>query len=60
MSELDRPDVPLGHLVVLAFLHEHAYDGYLSMEPHGPIWGKPPLMQKMILLSKRHVERFLV
>jgi sugar phosphate isomerase/epimerase len=45
---------------VLAFLHEHGYDGYLSIEPHGPIWGRPPLMQKMILLSKRHMERFLL
>ena len=45
---------------VLAFLHEHGYDGYLSMEPHGPLWGRPPLLHKMVLLSKRHIEQFLV
>jgi len=45
---------------VFAFLWEHGYAGYLSIEPHGPIWGVPPLMQKMVLLSKRHIEQFIV
>lgn len=45
---------------VFAFLHEHDYQGYLSMEPHGPKWGTPPLMQKMLLLSKKYIEQFLV
>jgi sugar phosphate isomerase/epimerase len=45
---------------VFAFLHEHGYEGYLSMEPHGPLWSRPPLMQRMILLSKRHIEQFMV
>jgi len=44
---------------IFAFLYEHGYDGYLSMEPHGAKWGRPPLMQKMVLLSKRHIEQFL-
>ena len=43
-----------------AFLHEHDYQGYLSMEPHGPKWSRPPLMKKMVLLSKRHIEQFMV
>lgn len=45
---------------IMAFLHEHNYDGYLSIEPHGSLWGRPPLDRKMILLSKRHIEQFLV
>ena len=44
---------------IFAFLYEHGYEGYLSMEPHGPKWGRPPLLQKMLLLSKRYVEQFL-
>ena len=44
---------------IFAFLYEHGYDGYLSMEPHGAKWGRPPLMQKMVLLSKRYIEQFL-
>ena len=44
---------------VFAFLHEHGYTGYLSMEPHGPKWSRPPLMQKMVLLSKRYIEQFI-
>jgi sugar phosphate isomerase/epimerase len=51
-------DVPCGK--IMAFLYEHKYDGYLSMEPHGPIWGRPPLLHKMVLLSKRYIEQFLV
>ena len=45
---------------VMAFLYEHHYDGYLSVEPHGPIWSKPPLRRTALLLSKRWIEQFLV
>lgn len=45
---------------VLAFLYEFGYDGWLSMEPHGPKWGRAPLREKTLLLSKRHIEQFLV
>jgi sugar phosphate isomerase/epimerase len=45
---------------VMAFLYEHGYDGYLSFEPHGPLWSKPPLRHKMLLLSKRYIEQFLL
>lgn len=51
-------DVPWGK--IMAFLHEHRYSGYLSMEPHGALWGAPPLMQTMVLLSRRHIEQFIV
>lgn len=44
---------------VMAFLHEHGYGGYLSIEPHGPIWARDPFRNKMLLISKRFVGRFL-
>ncbi|MBN1810020.1 MAG: sugar phosphate isomerase/epimerase [Planctomycetes bacterium] len=44
---------------IMAFLHEHGYDGYLSVEPHGSIWGREPMRRKMLLLSKRWIEQFL-
>ena len=45
---------------VMAFLYEHQYAGYLSIEPHGPLWGRPPLREKMLLLTQRHIGQFLV
>ena len=45
---------------VMAFLYEHGYEGYLSFEPHGPIWSREPLRGTMLLLTKRHIGRFLV
>jgi sugar phosphate isomerase/epimerase len=45
---------------VMAFLYEHGYQGYLVFEPHGPLWSRPPLREKMLLLSKRHISQFLV
>ncbi len=45
---------------VMAFLYEHGYTGYLSMEPHGPLWARPPLREKMLLLSHRYISQFLV
>jgi sugar phosphate isomerase/epimerase len=45
---------------VMAFLYEHNYQGYLVMEPHGPLWGRPPLREKMLLLSKRYIDLFLL
>lgn len=45
---------------VMAFLHEHDYQGYLSIEPHGPKWSRPPLRRKMLLLSQRYIRQFLV
>ena len=51
-------DVPWGTL--FAFLHEHGYSGWLSMEPHGPLWSREPLRSRMLLLSKRHLESFVL
>ena len=45
---------------VMAFLYEHGYDGYLTIEPHGPKWSRPPLREKMLLLTQRYISQFLV
>ena len=45
---------------VMAFLYEHNYQGYLVIEPHGPLWGKPPLREKMLLLTQRYISQFLI
>lgn len=45
---------------VMAFLYEHGYEGYLSMEPHGPLWSRNPLREKMLLLSKKYISQFLL
>lgn len=45
---------------VMAFLYEHNYDGYLCFEPHGPLWSKPPLREKMLLLTKKYLGQFLL
>jgi sugar phosphate isomerase/epimerase len=45
---------------VMAFLYEHNYQGYLTIEPHGPLWSRPPLRDKMLLLTQRYMEQFLL
>jgi len=45
---------------IMAFLHEHDFDGALTIEPHGPIWSKPPFRRKMLLLSQRYISQFLL
>jgi sugar phosphate isomerase/epimerase len=45
---------------VMAFLYEHSYSGYLTIEPHGPIWSAPPLRRTMLLLTQRHIRQFLL
>jgi sugar phosphate isomerase/epimerase len=44
---------------VFCFLHEHGYDGYLTIEPHGEMWSRGALKYKCVTLSKRHIEPFL-
>lgn len=44
---------------VMAFLYEHNYDGYLSIEPHGPIWSRPPMRKTMLLLTQRYMDQFI-
>ena len=45
---------------VMAFLYEHSYQGYLIFEPHGPLWSRPPLREKMLLLTQRYISQFLI
>lgn len=45
---------------VMAFLYEHGYEGYLSIEPHGPLWSRPPLRRKMVLLTQRYISQFIL
>lgn len=45
---------------VMAFLYENDYQGYLTMEPHGPKWSRPPLREKMLLLSQRYIGQFIL
>ena len=51
-------DIPWGK--VMAFLYEAGYDGSLTIEPHGPIWSRPPLRWTMLLLTQRYMRQFLV
>ena len=45
---------------LFAFLYEHNYSGWLSIEPHGPVWSKGTMREKMLLLTKRHIDQFLI
>lgn len=47
---------------VMAFLYEADYRGYLSMEPHGAMWGSPAndMRTKMLLLSQKHLGQFMM
>ena len=45
---------------VMAFLYEKGYGGHLSIEPHGAVWGRPPLRNTMLLLTKRTIDPFLL
>jgi sugar phosphate isomerase/epimerase len=57
-----QPPIGMGDIEwgkVMAFLYEHGYDGYLSVEPHGPIWSRAPFRQKLLKLTKRYISQFL-
>lgn len=45
---------------IFAFLYEHDYNGPLSIEPHGPIWSRGDMRRKLLLLTQRHISRFLI
>lgn len=60
---VSQPPAGMGDIAwgrVMAFLYEHNYDGWLSIEPHGPIWSRGEMRMKMILLSKRHIGQYLI
>jgi len=45
---------------VMAFLYEHGYDAWLSIEPHGSIWSRGEMRRKMLLLTQRYLGQFLL
>ncbi len=45
---------------VMAFLYEADYRGYLTIEPHGPVWSRGALRHKMLLLTRKHLDQFLL
>jgi sugar phosphate isomerase/epimerase len=45
---------------VFAWLYEHNYRGWLSIEPHGPIWSRGEMREKMLLLTKKYISQFLI
>jgi sugar phosphate isomerase/epimerase len=58
-----QPPAGMGDIAfpkVLAFLYEHDYRGWLSIEPHGSLWGRGELRRKMLLLSQRYITQWLV
>ena len=60
---ISQPPAGMGDIEwgkVMAWLYEADYDGYLSIEPHGPIWSKPGMREKMCLLTKKYLSQFLL
>jgi len=60
--EIDLP-VGMGDLrwnKILSLLYYHNYQGYLSIEPHEPMWSKEEKRAEHIILSKKHIEQFLL
>ncbi len=51
-------DMPWGR--IMTFLHEHEYDGCLSLEPHMEPWKSGDGLKKNLVLSKRHIDQFLL
>ena len=62
-SLVSQPAAGMGDLhwgKIMAFLYEHNYDGYLSIEPHGPIWSRGEMRWKMLLLTKKYMSQFML
>lgn len=60
---VSQPAAGMGDIAwgkVMAFLYEHNYAGYLSFEPHGPVWGRGEMRWKMLQLSRKHLSQFLL
>lgn len=58
-----EPSAGMGELrwnQFLALLYHHSYKGYLVIEPHGPLYAREENRWKHILLSKRHIEQFML
>jgi sugar phosphate isomerase/epimerase len=62
-TTVSQPPAGMGEVQwgkVLAFLYEHDYDGYLSVEPHMDPWRTGKGLRRNLALSKRHVSQFLL
>jgi len=60
---VSQPPAGMGEIEwgkVLTFLYEGGYDGHLSVEPHMPPWTKGEALRTNLILSKRHISRFLL
>ena len=60
---ISQPPAGMGDIEfpkVMAFLYEHNYDGWLSIEPHGPIWSRGAMRERLLLLTKKYVSQFLL
>jgi sugar phosphate isomerase/epimerase len=58
-----EPPVGLGDISwnkIFGMFYHFGYDGYLVIEPHGPLWHKPEVKAGHIMLSKRHLEQFIL
>jgi sugar phosphate isomerase/epimerase len=58
-----EPAVGMGDLrwnAIFALLYHHGYEGYVVIEPHGPLFSVPENRWKHIMLSKRHIEQFML
>jgi sugar phosphate isomerase/epimerase len=44
---------------MFGILHQHSYDGYVSVEPHGKFWNQPEKRWNYIRLALRHVGQFM-
>lgn len=58
-----EPCVGMGDLrwnVIFGMLYHHGYDGYIVIEPHGDLWSLPENRWKHIVLSKKHIEQFML
>lgn len=58
-----EPPVGLGQLEwnkMMALLYHHHYHGYIVIEPHGEWYKNPEDRKTHILLSKKHIEQFML
>jgi sugar phosphate isomerase/epimerase len=62
-ATISQPAAGMGDIAwgkVFAFLYEHDYHGWLSVEPHGAVWGRGELRRKMLLLTRKYLDQFLI
>jgi len=58
-----EPPVGMGDLAwnkIMALLYHHGYQGYVCIEPHGPMWSRKERRAEHIILSKQYIEKFIV